>query len=56
VKWQTRFPATLADISVPVTIRGVTEQTKTSMRTRPFVILLRWQRYEAAVVVDLEPA
>jgi chemotaxis protein CheX len=44
------------DISIPVTIRGVTEQIKTSVRTRPFAILLRWQRYEAAMVVDLEPA
>jgi chemotaxis protein CheX len=44
------------DISVPVTIRGATEQIKAAVRTRPFAILLRWQRYEAVVVVDLEPA
>lgn len=44
------------DISVPVTIRGASEQIKCSVRTRPFAILLRWQRYEAAVVVDIEPA
>lgn len=43
------------DISVPVTLRGATE-LKTATRTRPFAILLRWHRYEAAVVVDLAPA
>jgi chemotaxis protein CheX len=43
------------DISVPVTIRGTTEHIKSAVRARPFVILLRWQRYEAVVVVDLEP-
>lgn len=48
------FGSTL-DISVPVTIRGATEQIKSAIRARPFVILLRWQRYEAVVVVDLEP-
>lgn len=43
------------DISVPITIRGTTEQIKSAVRTRPFAILLTWQRYEAVVVVDLEP-
>ena len=43
------------DISVPITIRGATEQIKAAVRARPFAILLRWQRYEAVVVVDLEP-
>lgn len=43
------------DISVPITIRGATEQIKSAARARPFAILLRWQRYEAVVVVDLEP-
>ncbi|OGB24346.1 MAG: hypothetical protein A3I66_16450 [Burkholderiales bacterium RIFCSPLOWO2_02_FULL_57_36] len=42
-------------ISVPITIRGATEQIKAAVRARPFAILLRWQRYEAVVVVDLEP-
>lgn len=42
------------EISVPITIRGATEQIKSAIRTRPFAILLRWQRYEAAVVVDIE--
>ena len=44
----------MLDISVPVTIRGATEHIKSAVRARPFVILLRWQRYEAVVVVDLE--
>lgn len=43
------------DISVPVTIRGTTAHIKSAVRARPFVILLRWQRFEAVVVVDLEP-
>jgi chemotaxis protein CheX len=42
------------DISVPVTIRGMSEQIKCGVRTRPFAIVLRWQRYEAVVVVDIE--
>lgn len=44
------------DISVPVTIRGSSEQIKCGVRARPFAILLRWQRFEAAVVVDIESA
>lgn len=43
------------EISVPVTMRGAIEQIKSTIRARPFAILLRWQRYEAVVVVDLEP-
>ncbi len=43
------------EVSVPITIRGATEQIKPSIQARPFAILLRWQRYEAVVVVDLEP-
>lgn len=43
------------DISVPITIKGSAEQIKSAVRTRPFAILLSWQRYEAVVVVDLEP-
>lgn len=43
-------------ISVPVTIRGVSERIKSAVRTRPFVIQLRWRAHEAAVVVDLAPA
>lgn len=44
------------DISVPVTIRGTSEQIQCGARARPFAIPLRWQRYEAVVVVDIEPA
>ena len=43
------------EISVPITIRGATEQIKSAVRTRPFAISLSWQRYDAVVVVDLEP-
>lgn len=44
------------DISVPVTIRGEAEEIRCGVRARPFAILLRWQRHEAVVVVDIEPA
>lgn len=43
------------DISVPITIRGTAEQIKSAVHTRPFAIMLSWQRYQAIVVVDLEP-
>jgi chemotaxis protein CheX len=42
------------DISVPITIFGLAEQIRTTVRSRPFAIKLHWQRYEAAVVVDIE--
>jgi chemotaxis protein CheX len=42
------------EISVPITIFGATEQIRANVRSRPFAIMLRWQRYEAAVVVDIE--
>ncbi len=43
------------DISVPVMLRSVEGKIKPSIQARPFAILLRWQRYEAVVVVALEP-
>lgn len=46
----------LLEISVPVTVRGATQKIKTVTRTRPFAIHLSWQRYDAVVVVDIEPA
>ncbi len=46
---------TALDISVPITIKGTAEQIKSAIRVRPFTILLSWQRYEAVVVVDLQP-
>ena len=42
------------EISVPVKIRGVSEQIKSAVRARPFAILFHWRRHEAAVVIDLE--
>lgn len=44
------------EISVPVTIRGTSEQIKAAIRARPFAILVHWRRHEIAVVVDLEAA
>jgi chemotaxis protein CheX len=43
------------EISVPTTMKGHADPV-TAARIRPFAIQLRWQRYEAAVVVDLAPA
>ena len=42
------------EISVPVKIRGMASEIKSSVRARPFAILIGWQRHEAAVVIDLE--
>lgn len=43
-------------ISVPVAIKGVSEQIRAHTRTRPLVILVQWRHHEVAVVVDLKPA
>ena len=43
------------EISVPIAIKGEIAQIRSGIRTRPFAILLSWQRHEAVVVVDLEP-
>lgn len=43
------------DISVPQTMRGQAVSAQPAACTRPFAILLSWQRFEAVVVVDLEP-
>lgn len=42
------------EISVPVTIRGNAEEIRAAVRTRPFVISLRWRNQDAMVVVDIE--
>jgi len=42
------------EISVPVAFKGVAEQLRAAVRARPFVIVVGWCGYEAAVVVDIE--
>lgn len=42
------------EISVPVTLRGHAEEIRVAVRTRPFVISLRWRNQDAMVVVDIE--
>jgi chemotaxis protein CheX len=42
------------EISVPVKIRGVSQEIKSAVRARPFAILIGWRKHEAAVVIDLE--
>jgi len=41
-------------ISVPITIKGVSERMGAFNRLRPLVILVQWQKYEIAVIVDLK--
>jgi len=41
-------------ISVPVTIKGVSERIRAYTRLRPLVILVQWQKYDIAVIVDLK--
>lgn len=43
------------EISVPITIKGVSDQIRAYTRLRPLVILVQWLSYEIAVVVDLKP-
>jgi chemotaxis protein CheX len=42
------------EISVPLQIRGASEEIKSAVRERPFAIVFHWRRHEAAVVIDLE--
>lgn len=44
------------DISVPVAIKGISEDIRTAVRVRPLVILVEWQSYQVVVVVDLKSA
>lgn len=41
------------EISVPVRVQG-SPRGKTQVRKHPLVITLKWQRYPATVIVDLE--
>ncbi|MFT3929581.1 MAG: chemotaxis protein CheX [Spongiibacteraceae bacterium] len=43
------------EISVPVAIKGVSEQIRAYTRQRPLVILVQWQQHQVGVVVDLKP-
>ena len=43
------------EISVPVAVKGVSEQIRAYTRLRPLVILVQWQNHQIAVVVDLQP-
>lgn len=42
------------DISVPVAIKGVSEQIRAAVRARPLVILVHWNSHDMVVVVDLK--
>jgi chemotaxis protein CheX len=42
------------EISVPVTIRGNSDEMRAAVRARPFVISLHWRNQDAVVVVDIE--
>lgn len=41
-------------ISVPLKMSGADNQLGQLVRERPFVIMVKWRRYEAAVIVDIE--
>lgn len=43
------------EISVPIALKGASEQIKAAVRARPFVIAIAWRQHEAMVVVDLAP-
>jgi chemotaxis protein CheX len=45
----------LLDISVPRALHVSVQKIVQAVRQRAFVILLRWQHYEAAVVIDVVP-
>jgi|APMI01.1.fsa_nt_gi chemotaxis protein CheX len=47
------FGETMA-ISVPVTMKGAPERIKSSVRARPYVIMVSWKKYNASLVVDIE--
>ncbi len=42
------------EISVPVTMAGSTEQLEPLIRPRPFVIMISWNKFDAAVIVDIK--
>ena len=42
------------EISVPVTVMGAPERIKSSVRARPYVIMVSWKKYDASLVVDIE--
>ncbi|MDR2710113.1 MAG: chemotaxis protein CheX [Burkholderiales bacterium] len=41
------------DISVPTTFHGFSDLLKSAVRKRPYVIMIKWKQYEAAVIVDV---
>ena len=49
-----RYFGEALEISVPVTFKGVAEHLRAAVRARPFVMIVAWSGYEAAVVVDIE--
>jgi chemotaxis protein CheX len=40
-------------ISVPETFQGHSERLRTAVRKRPYIIMIKWKQYEAAVIVDV---
>ncbi|MCL2297474.1 MAG: chemotaxis protein CheX [Proteobacteria bacterium] len=40
-------------ISVPTMFQGPSDRLKTAVRERPYVIMIKWKQYEAAVIVDI---
>ncbi|MDR2173214.1 MAG: chemotaxis protein CheX [Burkholderiales bacterium] len=40
-------------ISVPTTFQGPSERLEAAVRERPYVIMIKWKQYEAAVIIDI---
>lgn len=49
-----RYFGEVLEISVPIAFKGPTAQLRAAVRARPFVMIVHWAGYEAAVVVDIE--
>lgn len=43
------------EISVPETMSTPPKWQESAVRARPYVILVRWKRHDASVIVDIEP-
>ena len=42
------------EISVPETLRGMSDKINTVVRARPFSIILSWSGHDAVVIIDIE--
>ena len=49
-----RYFGKTMEISVPITMTGISEGLRSATLSRPYIIMIRWLNFDASVIIDIE--